>query len=36
MSIVNMLAAIHDDDEFERYLAPQTTRIGDADEMQMI
>ena len=28
LSVVDMLNAIREDDEFERYLAPQTTRIG--------
>ncbi len=31
LSAVDMLNAIREDDEFERYLAPQTTRIGKAD-----
>lgn len=31
LSAVDMLNAIREDDEFERYLAPQTTRIGNAD-----
>lgn len=31
ISVVDMLNAIREDEEFERYLAPQTTRIGAAD-----
>lgn len=31
LSVVDMLNAIREDDEFERYLAPQTTRIGTSD-----
>ena len=31
LSVVDMLNTIREDDEFERYLAPQTTRIGTAD-----
>lgn len=31
LSVVDMLNAIREDDEFERYLAPQTTRIGTND-----
>lgn len=30
ISVVEMLNILRDDDEFERYLAPQTMRIGDA------
>lgn len=32
ITIVDMLNMLRDDDEFERYLAPQTTRIGDAQK----
>ena len=31
LSVVDMLNVIREDDEFERYLAPQTTRIGASD-----
>ena len=31
ISAVEMLNIVKEDDEFERYLAPQTTRIGNAD-----
>ena len=31
LSVVDMLNAIQEDDEFERFLAPQTTRIGATD-----
>ena len=31
LSVVDMLNAIREDDEFERYLAPQTTRIGTSE-----
>lgn len=31
LSAVDLLNAIREDDEFDRYLAPQTTRIGTAD-----
>ncbi len=31
VSVVEMLNALRDDDEFERYLAPQTHRLNDAD-----
>lgn len=31
VSVVEMLNAVRDDDEFERYLAPQTTRMNAAD-----
>lgn len=31
LSVVDMLNVIRNDDEFERYLAPQTTRIGASD-----
>lgn len=30
-SVVDMLNSLRDDDEFERYLAPQTNRINEAD-----
>jgi 5-methylcytosine-specific restriction endonuclease McrBC regulatory subunit McrC len=32
ISVVDMLNALRDDDEFERYLAPQTTKIGESDK----
>jgi hypothetical protein len=30
VSVVDMLNALRDDNEFERYLAPQTNRINEA------
>lgn len=32
VSVVEMLQALRDDDEFERYLAPQSTRIGEVPQ----